>query len=97
MRGAGDALAAGLPEDEHAAGGRTLETEYEAEQRRLASPVRARDRDELACVHAERDVVENENAGPVAERDSLELDNGSYIWHPSAFWRAARFDRMTVK
>ena len=42
-------------------------------------------------------IVEDTNARPVAERDALELDDGRHAWHPSAFWSAARFDRMTEK
>ena len=97
MRGAVDALAAGPPEDPHAARRRPLETEHEAKQRRLAATVRARDRDELACVDAQGDILENTNAGPIAERDALELDDRRHVRHPSAFWSAARFDRMTEK
>ena len=84
-------------EDPHGSRRRALETEHEAEQRRLAPAVRAGDRDELAGVDRERDILENTNAGPVAERDAVELDDRASLWHPSAFWSAARFERMTEK
>ena len=79
MRGAVDALAARPAEDAHAARRRTLETEHEAKQRRLAAAVRAGDRDELAGVDAQGDILEHTNAGPVAERDALELDDGRHV------------------
>ncbi len=87
-----------LAEDAHRSRDRTLETEHEPEKRRLAAAVRPGDRDELSGADLERDVLEDANAGPVAERDAVELDDrGGQGLHPSAFCRAARFDRMTEK
>ena len=85
------------PKTAHRSRCRALEAEHEAEQGRLAAAVRPGDRDELARADPERDVLEHPNARPVAERDAVELDDGSSARHPSAFCSAARFARMTVK
>ena len=98
MRAAVAALAGGLAEHAHGALARALEPEHEPQQRRLAAAVRPCDRDELARRDRERDVLEHADAGPVAERDAVELDDGiAQLVHPSAFRRAARFARMTEK
>ena len=91
-------LAGRLAEHAHRARARALEPEHEPEQRRLAAAVRAGDRNELARRDRERDILEHADAGPVAERDAVELDDGAaQLVHPSAFRRVARFARMTEK
>ena len=65
-----------------------------AHQRRLAAAVRPGDRDELARLDGEADVLEHGPAPVVGERDVAQLDR---YRHPSAFRSAARFSRMTEK
>ena len=46
---------------------RSLETEHDADERRLAAAVRTGDGDELALAEREIDVLEHVLSGPVAE------------------------------
>ena len=79
LREVADAPAVGerpsrLAEQPHLTARRALEAEREPEQRRLAAAVRAGDRDELAGLDAQRDVVEHARALRVREVDVLELE-----------------------
>jgi hypothetical protein len=80
--------------DVHGPGTRPLEPEDEPHQRRLAAAVRARDRDELARLDAQRHVLEHVGAAWVGERHAVERDP---YRHPSAARSARRFDCIAVK
>ena len=83
-----------LAEEERLARRRPLEPERQPHQRRLAAAVRTGDRDELARLDGELDVLEHRPAAVVGERDVAQLDR---YRHPRAFRSAARFSRMTEK
>ena len=64
----------GLAEQPRRPGNRFLQPESDAQKRRLAASVRARDRHELARVDLQADSAENLRPARVSERDLLELD-----------------------
>ena len=83
-----------LAEEESLARRWTLEPERQPHQRRLAAAVRPCDRNELARLDGEADVLDDRLTAVVGERDVAELDR---YRHPRASRSAARFSRMTEK
>ena len=63
-------------EEPDPAGSRSLETEDQPQEGRLAAAVRPGDADEGAGLDRQRDVVENRRPSAIGERDALDLDRG---------------------
>jgi hypothetical protein len=84
----------GLAEEARLAAGGLLEAQRDPQEGRLASSVRAGDRDELPAPDLEVDAAQNLGPAGIRERDVLQLDG----WlHPSPSSSARRFARIRVK
>src|SRR5690606_883577 len=73
--------------------GRIVEARYQVGERRLAGPARADERDRLAGVDGEADVVQDRRAGVVAETHALELDPTPA---PGETYRLRAFDHVRL-